>query len=251
MAADYIGSLIADVGSRDLFHDLPMFHGVAPSTIDKLHDTGRPHLFSKGQIIYLQDDPGEFYFLVLSGWVKIFRETLEGDEAVIDVFNRGHIFGENSLFEDGVYSASAMSVDDTSVMMFPTNALRAALSNDGTVAMGMLNAMSDYRRGKTREIESLTLQSAAQRIGCFILRLLPALPEGESFTLHLPYDKSLIAARLGMKSETFSRALARLKKDANLQVRGASVTVPSLTELSNYCCSACSNEFPCGDLKYG
>jgi CRP-like cAMP-binding protein len=91
------------------------------------------------------------------------------------------------------------------------------------------------------------VQSAPQRIGCFLLRLCKAQEEGE-VTLHLPYDKTLIAARLGMKPETFSRALTRLRQESDIEVKGATVSIPDIQRLVGYTCNACSNAYPCKDL---
>lgn len=94
----------------------------------------------------------------------------------------------------------------------------------------------------------MTLKNASQRIGCFMLRLCGSSDERD-ITLKLPYDKSLIAARLGMKSETFSRALNKLRNETNINISGSVVTIPEIDDLSLYACTACSNEFPCSDIK--
>ena len=66
--------------------------------------------------------------------------------------------------------------------------------------------------------------------------------------IHLPYDKTLVAARLGMQPETFSRALSKLKKETGIRVQGAYIEMDSIDPLASYSCIACSSEFPCGDL---
>ena len=237
------------LNGKALFRGLPIFSGVDDACIDQLWATGHPQIIGKGKLLFVRDDPGDTFYLVLSGWVKLFRETLDGEEAVIDILSTSHLFGESTIFDGGNHTFSAMAVEPTQVLAFPTSALARAVEDNSQLALGMLKALSRFRRQQTHEVESLTLQNAAQRIGCFLLRLAPVNGPDTDVTLHLPYDKSLIASRLGMKSETFSRALARLKSEANLQVNGPSVSIDSLIGLSNYCCSACSNEYPCEDLR--
>jgi hypothetical protein len=53
-------------------------------------------------------------------------------------------------------------------------------------------------------------------------------------TFELPFDKSLIARRLGMKPETFSRALAKLR-GIGVETQGATVNVEDLDRLRAYC----------------
>ena len=71
----------------------------------------------------------------------------------------------------------------------------------------------------------------------------------ESVTITLPYDKTLIASRLGMKPETFSRALAKLKQETQIEIKGPMVTIKDMQRLISFTCNHCSSSFPCEDLK--
>ena len=54
-----------------------------------------------------------------------------------------------------------------------------------------------------------------------------------------PYDKALAAARLGMKPETFSRALAQLKP-YGVTVKGTDIRIENFARLSEYSCTHCT-----------
>ena len=111
----------------------------------------------------------------------------------------------------------------------------------------MMSAMARYRRQQDRELEHRTIQNAPQRIGCFLLRLADQSKTGP-VTIHLPYDKTLVASRLGMQPETFSRALSKLKSQTGITIKGATIEMDSLNQLVEFSCAACSSEFPCKDL---
>jgi len=225
----------------------PMFESIDAAELEDILAHARTTFHEKGKLLFLQGDRADYCYMVLSGWVKVFRETLDGDEAVIDVINQGNLLGENAIFDADRYNFSAEIVSSTTMLAFPMKLLKDKVENNSKIALAMLNWMGNQRRRQAREIEGLTLQTASQRLGCFLLRLCRA--DSDSVTLHLPYDKSLIAARLGMKSETFSRALGKLKKDTGIVVKGPSIEIPDVIELSGYTCNACSNEFPCEDIR--
>ncbi len=201
----------------------------------------------KGTILHLQGDKADWFYLVLSGWVKIFRETLDGEEAVIDLATRGQFIGELALLEGGTYSCNAAIAETTTLLRMPSSMLSAAIKNNHSVALAMLNVMSGKRQKQLKEVEGLKLQKADQRIGCFVLRLCRGQPSGAKDVV-LPYDKSLIAMQLGMKGETFSRALNKLRLATGVEVTGKDVRIPDIDQLSNFACAACSNEYPCKDL---
>lgn len=224
-----------------------IFSRASEALIDSFAQAAQVVSLKKGDTLFLQDDDADAFYIVLSGWVKLFRETLDGNEAVIDMVTNGHIFAETAILEDSVHSFGASAIEDVRVLRLPSALLRKAITEDNAMALSMLTSLSRHRKRQTREIESLTLQNASQRIGCFLLRLCHRDDMGP-IELKLPYDKSLIAARLGMKSETFSRALNKLREETGITVKGATVIIPTIDVMSSFTCSACSNEFPCDDM---
>ena len=79
----------------------------------------------------------------------------------------------------------------------------------------MLASASHHLKFLVEQIEQIKLMTAPQRLADFLLRLCPT--DAGSCRILLPYEKTLIANRLGMKPESLSRAFAKL--------RGQGVTV--------------------------
>lgn len=235
-------------GVRATLQALPLFEAVAAETAERFSAAAQVRKHPKGSVLFLQDDPADYFYVILSGWVKLFRHTSEGDEAVIDMLTENSVFGETSIIEDGHHSFGAVVTDAAELISLPTSLLKTSIEDDNKLALAMLSSLSRHRVRQTKELEGMTLKNASQRIGCFMLRLCNSSDEHD-ITIKLPYDKSLIAARLGMKSETFSRALNKLRKETNINISGSVVTIPEIDDLSHYACSACSNEFPCSDIK--
>lgn len=234
--------------TRKSLENIALFKDASDSFIANLAQNARIQKHSKGHVLFVNQDKAEKFYIVLNGWIKLFRETLDGAQAVVDILPAGHIFGETSIFEDDVYPYSAEAVEPTEVLSLPLEVLKKEIEENPKIALSMLSAMARYRRQQDREIEHRTLQNAPQRIGCFLLRLADQKHEG-AITIHLPYDKTLVASRLGMQPETFSRALSKLKQATGIKVKGATVELDSLDQLINYSCAVCSSEFPCKDLS--
>lgn len=225
-----------------------LFHGLSQKAMDQLVRHASVRSMPKGKVLYLQEEDASDIFVIHSGWVKLFRETLDGEEAIIDILTHGHVFGENSLFEGEAYLESAQAVEAVVAIAIPTHIAKALILEESRLALNLLTAMSRHRRHQTLEIEHLTVQNAPQRIGCFLLRLCVGKEAERPITLHLPYDKTLIAARLGMQPETFSRALTKLREQTDIRIQGSTVTIGSIDVLSKFCCGSCSSAFPCEDL---
>lgn len=226
----------------------PLFANCTEGFFAALSQQCQMRPYQKGKVLFIQEDEAAFFYILQSGWVKLYRETLDGEQAIVDILTTGHIFGETSIFENGFYPYSAEIVEDANILVLPIAALKKEIEKNNAMALDMLSSMARYRREQEREIEHITLQNASQRIGCFLLRLRCHEKDG-SLQIHLPYDKMLLASRLGMKPETFSRGLSKLKKQIGLKVKGATIEVPNLQELSDYVCYTCSSGASCIETK--
>ena len=80
-----------------------------------------------------------------------------------------------------------------------------------------------------QEVEQLTAHTTSERLADFLLKLCPRQQTGPT-TIHLPTDKSLIAGRLGMQPETFSRSLAKLRP-LGVETHGQNIVVQDVGAL--------------------
>lgn len=200
----------------------------------------------KGATLFAPDSVNDRFFVMCSGWVKLFRETLGGDEAVVDIMTAPYCFGEIGLASTEGMPYGAAVIEDATFITIPRFLLVEEVRRNSVFGLAVLQDLTRQKISRDMEIEHRTVQTAPQRIGCFLLKLCGDRDAG-AVTLHLPYDKTVIASRLGMQPETFSRALSRLRDEVGLTIKGASVDVSDIKKLMSYTCSACSSSFPCED----
>ncbi len=200
--------------------------------------------FAEGDVLCHQSDAAHSVWLILDGWVKLTRETLDGGDAVWDVLGETHLVGLETLTPPFTYTTRAVAVSGVTALVIPHTALRHLIDSNGEFARLVLKFVLRQQQDERLEIEHRTHQTAPQRIGCFLLKLAGTPLDGR-IDLHLPFDKGLLAARLGMQPETFSRALAKLKQETGLRMTGAHVQMDDADALRAYTCGACSGSYPC------
>ena len=228
----------------ELFNHVPLFDGLPPDELRQYTDHAIGKHYTKKHVLYVRDDEAEWFYVIERGWVKLFRETLDGEEAIIDVLSNGQICGENAIFNDGRYVSSAEVVEDAVIYQLPVSLLKTHITSNNKLALNMLRSMSSFHSKQSRELEHMKIQNAPQRIGCFLLQLYKP-SKAQPIRIHLPYDKLLIAARIGMQPETFSRALLKLQQETGIRIKGSTVEIDDITVLTDYSCSACSSTYPC------
>jgi CRP-like cAMP-binding protein len=211
---------------------MPLFRGLGELEIGGLIEHASILTAPNRKTLFVQGDLADRFYVILDGWVKLSRLTKDGEQAVIAVFTRAESFGEAVILESREFPATAEVVAPSRLLVVPAAPFLRVLRTNNDLALNMLASMSRRLHYLVQQVEQLQAKSAPQRVGNFLLPLLPEL-DGP-VTVLLPYDKSLIAARLGMKPETFSRALGKLRK-VGVRAEGSAVIVPRPKELQKFC----------------
>jgi len=189
-----------------------------------------PVKYKRGQMIFNQNEAAAAFFIVVEGWVKVFRITAGGEEAVIGVFTRSESFAEIAALARKGYPASAEAVTDVRLAAVPIESLARSIVRDPQYALTMLASMSLQVRRLVDEIEQMKALSGIQRVAEFLI-MQCSVKEG-ACAVRLPYEKALIASKLGMKAESLSRVFQRLRRHG-IVIRGDMVVVNEVSALRN------------------
>ncbi len=195
--------------------------------------------YGKNSHIFLRGDAAHFFYVVMSGWVKLYRDTQEGDEVILGLLTRPDTFGETAIFSGEMHAFNAQAVEDTQIVLIPAATLKERAKSDLNILVQIMQSFSQQMNKLQLENEHLSIMSASQRVGCMLLQFLGEPGTKGAQEIHLPYEKSLAASRLGMKPETFSRALAHLK-EIGITVHGNTVKISKIDDLVDFVCSDCS-----------
>jgi CRP-like cAMP-binding protein len=209
---------------------IPVFSGLRPEVFEVLMAQARVVNLRPGSMLFRQGEPATSFFIIVEGWIKLFRVTPAGDEAVLNVFAKGQSFAEAVTLTSGRYPATASAVASTRVVMIPADHVIDCIRKMPEVAIAMIASTSQHLHLMVSRIEQLTAQSGMQRVADFLISLTPCI-KGPC-TIALPYDKSLIAGRLGLKPESLSRVFAKLRM-VGVDVRASEVVVDDVATLKN------------------
>lgn len=189
---------------------LPMFAGLEPQKLQDLLSSSSVRRYPNGTTLFMEGEVADRSFVVLEGWVKLYRLLESGNEVVISVASPGESFAEAALFDGNVFPVNATAITDARLLVVSGDSLIRQIRANPDFAISMLGSMSRHLRTNVTRLHNMCSMSTTERLADFLVGLSPVM-EG-SATIELPLDKSLIAARLGMQPETFSRALAKLKE---------------------------------------
>lgn len=212
---------------------LPLFAGLEAGTMQEILKHARIVQHPKGAMIFMQGEQASRLYIILEGWVKLFKGNVDGQEAILQVMTVGDTLLETVIFNNSPFPVSAQAVEHVRLLSIPASIVRETLKNNKELAINMLSTVAGRSQALITQFEQLTLKTVTQRVGWFLLKLF--LENGErTKNLKLPYDKSLIAGYLGMKPETFSRTLQTLKEQG-IDIDKNTVSLPDVFTLCDYC----------------
>jgi len=201
---------------------IDVFRGLNPLMIERLIATAATLTLKEHEVVFRQADPATAFFIVIDGWVKLYRMTISGEEAVIQVFRKGDSFAEAAALTGDPYLATAEAVSEARLVRISAEHVVKCIRSMPEIALAMIASTSQHMHSLVQQVEQLKAQTGLQRLAEFLAWLCPL--DGSKCTIVLPYDKTLIAGRLGLKPESLSRAFAKLKS-IGVDVRASHVVV--------------------------
>lgn len=182
-----------------------------------------------GKTLFSQGDSCRSFYVVHSGMMKLFRTSPDGSEKILELAGPGQMFAEAVMFV-GTYPVHAVALEDSCLFAFDCKDFRAQLHENIELCFRLMAAMSRRMHGLINEIDQLTLHSGTERLVRYLLdQIPPDVKHAPSIRLLVP--KQTIASRLGIKPETFSRVLSKLRHDGLIEVHDDTIVLKDATKL--------------------
>jgi CRP-like cAMP-binding protein len=213
---------------------LPLFKELAPSELERVAAGTTTLNVPRGEVIFNRGDPCDGFHLVVYGQVKLAFTSPEGSEKVVEIVAPGYSFGEALMFMEKPYILMAQALADSMLLHVSKNVVFAEIERDPQFARKMLAGLSRRLHGLISDVEAYSLQSGTERVVGYLLRQDVHGAEGEHYVVTLPTSKAIVASRLNVTPEHFSRILHDLAAAGLLAVEGRAITILDPERLKNY-----------------
>lgn len=170
-------------------------------------------------------------FFVLSGLVRLYRLGKDGREADVAVVQRGDMFGVNAMFLNYRATANAQAAEPSIVARFQSRRLRQLAAEETDVAQALLEVVCHHGKMTEDCLADDRLLTAPQRVANYILSHCPN--DSETFSFRLPFQKNVLAGKLGLAPEALSRAFSMLRQSGVI-VKGRVIEIRDRQALEEF-----------------
>jgi CRP-like cAMP-binding protein len=221
------------IATQTFLANLPLFKELGATELDRIAaGTVELHI-PRGEVVFNRGDPCNGFHLVVYGQVKLAFVSSQGGEKIVEVIGPGHSFGEALMFMDKPYIVMAQTLADTMLLHVSKRVIYEELERDPPLARKMLAGLSQRLHSLISDLEAFSLQSATERVIGYLLRE-EARGGSDDHVVTLSTPKSVIASRLNVTPEHFSRILHDLAERGLIEVDGRAIRIPDPTRLGAY-----------------
>lgn len=186
-----------------LLQSSTLFSRLDETQLAALANKMRSTNYRRNDIIFLKNDPGDSLYLIRSGRVKISITNAEGKDLIINIYSKGEIFGEMSLFDGLPRSADATALTAVELVQLNRNSFEELLTEVPGLASNIIALLSRRLRYTTEQTEMLGLFGAYKRVSLKLLQLAETEDGQQVVTL----SQQELAAMVGLTREWLNKVL--------------------------------------------
>lgn len=180
----------------------------------------------KDEYLFLEDEPANFYFQVISGTVKMSSYSENGQEFIQGIFKAGQSFGEPALFGDFPYPNNAIATEDSEIARLPKDVFFQLLKDNFDIHKKFNALFSNRLRYKAILLKEISSYCPDHVIMTLIKYLRDNSGKKSVTGFVVPYTRQQIADMTGLRVETVIRTVKQLQKEGKLQIKEHKIYLP-------------------------
>lgn len=212
------------------------FSGLSEEDLEKIAGISIERKYKKNELIFLEGDPGESFYYVKSGKVKVFRTYEDGREHILHILGEGGIFGEATLFSGIPYPASASVYEDAAVGIIRNRDLEEIIKASPEMSLRLVRLLASKLLEAQHKIRDLTFNDVFSRTASQIVKLAADHGRniGNGVVVDIRLSRQELAELAGTTRETVSRAVSRFKKEKSIGEQDDKLVILNMEKLKSW-----------------
>jgi CRP/FNR family transcriptional regulator len=192
-----------------------MFRRLSQDDRSHLGGVSRLKIYAKGERIFGEGDPSDFFSVVVSGRVKIVKMTPAGKDVILELFGTGDPFGAVAAYEGRPFPASAVALEETVCLLTPRREFFALLEQHPSLVRGLMLGLTQRLVELTNRLTELSGGRVEARVARLFLKLAENMgrPAPEGIAIPMVLSRQELADLTGTTIETCIRIMSRWGKD--------------------------------------
>jgi len=181
--------------------EIQLFSKLSDENLEKITKHAVVKSYSKGGIVFYEEDESNHIFVVLEGSVKLYKTSPKGTQVQINRFAAPAVLGEYACFEEMPFPATCEFVTEGKIAHIPRDFVLGNLA-DSAFALEMIKSLTAKIMVLSSLIHKETIFSSEAKVAKLLM---------EKSEIFHKLKHNEIASILNITPETLSRILAKFK----------------------------------------
>jgi CRP/FNR family cyclic AMP-dependent transcriptional regulator len=213
----------------------PLFQGIEPDELTRIAETMGRRRYRRMEVIFHEGDPGDSLHIVVAGRVKITRQSLDGDEAIIATLGTGESFGEVVLLDGAARSATATAMEPTETVVLTRANFERLVDGGSPFRWSLLGGVAHRIRRLTDQLAEVHFLDIGGRLALTLTRLADEAAPGVGTDVRLarPLTQTDLAAMVGGTRQRVNQILGELSDEGLVGLDAGGIVVRDVAALRN------------------
>lgn len=189
--------------------------------------------YQKNDILYTEGDSPEFFFCLMKGKVKIYKEGVGGRQQIVRMVRPKGYFGYRAGFGGGVHITEASAFEDITVCCIPLPVIKHIIRNNHMVAIYFIKQLASMLGIADENTVNLTQKHLRGRLAEALLRLKNSYgTEEDEQTLAISLSREDLANLSNMTTSNAIRTLSAFATEKLISIDGRKIRLLDMRQLT-------------------
>ena len=194
---------------------IDLFKNLSDEELKELEHYLTTSLFKKKEDIFTEGDAPEWFYIVLTGKVKVTKISHDGKEIILEIISPYDIFGGVAVLRNFPYPANAVAMEDSKILKISRKNLMRVVDRFPNLMFCIALQLGDRMKSSYDSLKNIALERVEARIAALLLKLgnKVGVETDEGLMIDMRLTKQDVADMVGTTVETSIRTFSKFKKE--------------------------------------
>lgn len=216
-------------------HKMPFLSDLNDQELEEIEKLITIKNYKKRQVLFGEDEPGEAIHFLISGKVKLTKNSETGRELIIGIRQAGEIFAEVVLFGGGNYPVTAETIEDAKVGLLFNSDIEKMIKNNSNIAISIIKTLSSRLRTSQQKVKDLALKDTQGSMLSTLRRLVQehGINDGNQIIIDLNLTHQEFANFIGTSRESANRFISELRKNEIIDIDKGKIIIKDVNKFEH------------------
>jgi len=194
---------------------IELFKNLSDEELKELEHYLTTSLYKKKEDIFTEGDAPEWFYVVLTGKVKVTKISHDGKEIILEIISPYDIFGGVAVLRNIPYPANAVAMEDSEILKISRKNLMRVVDRFPNLMFCIALQLGDRMKSSYDSLKNIALERVEARIAALLLKLgnKVGVETDEGLLIDMRLTKQDVADMVGTTVETSIRTFSKFKKE--------------------------------------